>query len=137
MVGDVAVAPVASVTITESVWLPIKRFLVFQLYDAVVPVTVCVETRVPSIESLKVFELPEAPVTDMPTLTVPLTVAPLAGLVIVAAMFDTVTFTLAVAVRPAPSTAVTVMVCAPFDTRVVSHASEVGCGLLAGVDGTT
>ena len=109
----------------------------FQENDAVVVATVCVDTTVPSIESLKVFELPEAPVTDIPTDTVPLTVVPLAGLVMAADIFDTVTFTLAVAVRPAPSTAVTVMVWGPLLTRVVSQGSDVGCGLLAGVDGTT
>ena len=56
------------------------------------------------------FELPEALVTDMPTVTVPLTVAPAAGLVIAAVMFETVTLTLADATWPAPSVPVTVMV---------------------------
>ena len=83
-------------------------------YAAVVVVTVWVETSPPSTNSLNVFELPEAPVTDMLTVTVPLTVEPAVGLVMAALMpptpLETVTGRMAVAVRFAPSTPVTVIV---------------------------
>ena len=87
-VGDVAVAPVASVTLTARVWLPLRRFLVFQPNDAVVVATVWVFTTAPSTRNLKVLDVPEAPVTLALTVTVALTTALLAGLVIDADMVD-------------------------------------------------
>src|SRR2546427_6515433 len=75
--------------------------------------------------------VPLAPVSDMPTATVPLTVAPAAGLVKAAVsgglvpppLLLTVTPRVAVAVRPAPSRTVRPSVCAPSATLVVFHAN--------------
>ena len=46
--GDVTVRPVASVTVTESVWEPLRTLLVVHAYEAVVVATVWVETSPPS-----------------------------------------------------------------------------------------
>ena len=49
----------------------------------------------------------------------------------------TVTLTLSDVTWPAPSVPVTVVVCAPLETRVVSQGIEVGCGEDAGAVATT
>jgi hypothetical protein len=77
----VAVLPPESVTRRVSVCVPLATVVVFQAYEAVVPVTVCVETVVPSTMSVKVLVLPAGAFVDIPTVVVPLTVAPSAGLV--------------------------------------------------------
>src|SRR5436309_15798247 len=80
-----------------------------------------------------VFEAPEAPPTSMPTVTVPLTVAPLAGLMKRAVSggggvvpFATVTLSDAEPVLPAASRALTVRVLIPSGVRREFHASVVG-----------
>src|SRR5207249_3050517 len=129
----VAVRPAASLALSASVWLPLARALVFQANEAVVPVTVWVEARVPSMVRRNVFEAPEAPPTSMPTVTVPLTVAPLAGLVKRAVSGGggvvpcaTVTLSDAEPVLPAASRALTVRVLIPSDVRRESQSSVIG-----------
>src|SRR5215831_2768711 len=80
-----AVRPAPSVTIRLSVWLPFGTPVVFQLAVAVAPLTLWLEIVVllSSFSTNDVGE-PCALVADIPTVTVPLTVAPLAGLVIAA-----------------------------------------------------
>ena len=46
--ADVTVRPVASVTVTASVWEPLRMLLVVHEYEAVVVATVWVETSPPS-----------------------------------------------------------------------------------------
>ena len=129
----VTVRPAASLALSASVWLPLARALVFQANEAVVPATVWVEARVPSMVRRNVFEAPEAPPTSMPTVTVPLTVAPLAGLVKRAVSggggvvpFATVTLSDAEPVLPAASRALTVRVSIPSDVRRESQSSVIG-----------
>ena len=81
--------------------------------------------------SVNVIGVPLAPVSDMPMVTVPVTVAPAAGLVNEAPSGDptppplllTVTPLVVVAVRPAPSRTVSPSVCGPSATVVVVHAN--------------
>ena len=129
----VAVRPAASLALSASVWLPLARALVFQANEAVVPVTVWVEARVPSMVRRNVFEAPEAPPTSMPTVTVPLTVAPLAGLMKRAVSggggvvpFATVTLSDAEPVLPAASRALTVRVLIPSGVRREFQSSVIG-----------
>src|SRR5437870_4076144 len=104
----VAVRPPASLALSASVWPPLPRPFVFHANDAVVAATVWVNAGVPSIVRRNVLDEPEAPLTAMPTVTLPLTVAPLAGLVKLAVSggggvppFATVTLSDAVPVLPA------------------------------------
>ena len=60
---------------------PSGTLLEFQLNDAVVAVPEIVKTWLPSTVSVNTIGVPVAPVSDMPTVTLPLTVAPSAGLV--------------------------------------------------------
>src|SRR5688572_22508195 len=84
-IAVVAVRPAPSVTARFRVWLPPLTPDVFQLNVAVDPLTVWVESVAPlSSFSTKVFGEPCALVAAMFTVTVPLTVAPLAGLVMAA-----------------------------------------------------
>lgn len=68
----------------------------------------------PSTESVNVFDVPHAAVVDMPTVWLPLTVAPSAGYVIDAVKpavgFETLTLRVAVAVALAASVTVSVRV---------------------------
>src|SRR5712664_3139346 len=76
----------------------------------------------------------------MPTVIVPLTVAPAAGLVIEAdsgvGPFCTTIAALLLPVLPVASRALTVSVCDPLATCVVSHGIEIGPVLLVVVDAT-
>jgi hypothetical protein len=65
---------------------------VSQLNAAVVAVPAAVNTCVPSTVSVNVIGVPLAPVSLMPTLTTPLTVAPAAGLVNAAVSVGAVPF---------------------------------------------
>ena len=65
-----------------SVWAPLGTLLEFQPNDAVVAVPEVENTGAPpSTDSVKLIGEPLAPVADIPTVTMPLTVAPSAGLV--------------------------------------------------------
>src|SRR5438067_4155350 len=77
----VAVRPAPSLTVRLSVWEPSLAVVVLHEYVAVVAGPDVVETCVPSRRSVKLIGVPLAPVSDMPTPTVPLTVAPSAGFV--------------------------------------------------------
>src|SRR5688572_8952337 len=79
----VAVRP-ALVTVRESGWLPLATAVVFQEAVAVEPVTLWLEIVVPPLWSRNVVGEPSTLLADMLTVTVPLTVAPLAGLVMAA-----------------------------------------------------
>src|SRR5688572_17235114 len=79
----VAVRP-ALVTVRESGWLPLATVVVFQEAVAVEPVTLWLEIVVPPLWSRNVVGEPSTLLADMLTVTVPLTVAPLAGLVMAA-----------------------------------------------------
>src|SRR5436190_296792 len=74
-------APALSCTVRFSVCGPSGTLLEFQLNDAVVAVPEIVKTWLPSTVSVNTIGVPVAPVSDMPTVTLPLTVAPSAGLV--------------------------------------------------------
>src|SRR2546425_4878088 len=129
----VTVRPAASLALSASVWLPLARALVFQANEAVVPATVWVEARVPSMVRRNVFEAPEAPPTSMPTVTVPLTVAPLAGLMKRAVSggggvvpFAAVTLSDAEPLLPAASRALTVRVLIPSGVKREFQSSVIG-----------
>ena len=77
----VAVWPAPSRTLRPSVCGPSATLFEFQLNDAVVAVPEIVKTWLPSTVSVNTIGVPVAPVSDMPTVTLPLTVAPSAGLV--------------------------------------------------------
>src|SRR5436309_2738799 len=77
----VAVRPAPSRTIRFRVCGPLPTLALFQVYEAAVAVPVAVKTWVESTSSVNVIGVPLAPVSDMPTVTVPPTVAPSAGLV--------------------------------------------------------
>ena len=65
-----------------SVWAPSGTLLEFQPNDAVVAVPEVEKTGAPpSTDSVKLIGVPLAFVADIPTVTMPLTVAPSAGLV--------------------------------------------------------
>src|SRR5207253_1150592 len=123
----VAVRPAPSVTLRFSEWAPLATALVSQPYVAVAPaLTLWVESVV-ALSSWRTnwvgepWALPAA----MLTVTVPLTVARLAGLVIDAVSAGggaTVTDTAAVAVRPAPSVTLRFSVWPPVATALVSQA---------------
>ena len=70
------------VTLTVRVCLPVLVCFVFQLVDALVPLTVCVLNTVLSSINVKVFDPPSVPVTLALIDTVPLTVDPAVGFVI-------------------------------------------------------
>jgi len=77
-----AVRPAPSWTMRLSVWAPVDTLLEFQPNDAVVAAPEVVKTgEPPSTDSVKVIGVPLAPVADIPTVAIPLTVAPSAGLV--------------------------------------------------------
>src|SRR5688500_3772770 len=76
----VAVRPTLSVTVSPSVCAPLATPAVFHAYVAVVALTVCRETSVPSTVSTNVTAPVGLP-ADIRTVVVPLTVAPAAGAV--------------------------------------------------------
>jgi hypothetical protein len=103
----------------------------------VLPPTVCVETTRPSTESWNVRDVPVDPATAMPTLVVPLTVAPAAGLVKDAVIvvgdglgeatpLRVVIVTEAAPVFAAESVTVATSVCAPSATTFVSYGIDTG-----------
>jgi hypothetical protein len=140
----VARPPEVSVTVRPSVCEPLPTATVFQANDAVVPLTVCVETVVPSTVSANVREVAVDPLTDMPTVLVPLTVAPAAGLVNAAVSvgvgvgvgvgdgagavmpFRVVMVTVVAPVLPAESVTLAVSDCEPSATIFVSYAIDTG-----------
>src|SRR5439155_17442717 len=77
----VALPPAESITVSFSVCEALDSLIVSSAYEAVVPLTVCVEVTVPSTASWNVFDTAVEPLTDIPTVVVPVTVAPEAGLV--------------------------------------------------------
>src|SRR5437660_62384 len=105
----VAVRPAPSVTPRFSVWVPAATPLVFHAYVALEPPLTLWVDSVVALSSLRTNWVgdPWALPAVMLTVTVPLTLAPLAGLVIDAVsaggVADTVTETLALAVRPVES----------------------------------
>src|SRR3989442_302198 len=140
--GIVAVAlpPAESRTVSDSVCGALVSLVVSSAYEAVVPLTVCEETTVPSTASWNVFETAVEPLTDIPTVlpsshitahAVFLTVVPPVGCVMKTlsvpvvgggvTVFDTVTLCVAVPVPPAGSVAVAVSVCAPLAIVFVSQ----------------
>jgi hypothetical protein len=126
----VAVSPALSVTVKDSVCEPLEYCHVFHEYNAVLPVTVCVETVLPSILSVN-FKGAVPPDDAMRTVVVSVTVAPSAGDVNEAVSdagggggvevpLPTFTGRVAVAVWPFIVTA-SVSVCAPPGVLVLSH----------------
>jgi len=105
----VAVRPAPSRTVSVKACGPLAAPAVFQLKLALVAAPDVVYACVPSMASVNVIGVPLAPVSDMPMATVPVTVAPAAGLVNEAPSGDptppplllTVTPRVVVAVRPA------------------------------------
>src|SRR5256886_9213805 len=123
----VAVRPAPSRTVRPSVCGPSATLLEFQLNDAVVAVPEVVNTWLPSTVRVNTIGVPLAPDSLMPTVTVPPTVAPSAGLVNeVVYGFDTLTTRGALPVAPEESRALAVTVVEPLLTFVVSHAIEIG-----------
>jgi hypothetical protein len=112
--------------------------LVFHAYDAVLPLTVCVETTAPSTESWKVREAAVEPATHMPTFVVPLTVPPAAGLLKDAVSvvgvgvggalipFRVTTLTLVEPELPAASRPTATSDCVPSATIFVSYGIDTG-----------
>jgi hypothetical protein len=124
----VAVRPAPSRTVRPSVCAPSATVVVFHANVAVVAVPAAVKTCAPSTVSVKVIGVPDAPVSLMPTLTVPLTVALAAGLVNAAVSVDVVPFfttkaRVPVPTCPAESRTVAVSVCGPSATLLLSQAS--------------
>ena len=100
----VAVRPTPSRTRRLSVWLPAATGVVSQKNEAKASPPTIEETSLPSMLSLKVIGVLNAPLAAMSIFVEPLTVAPAAGLLNEA--FNgavTVTVRLAVAVAPVPS----------------------------------
>src|SRR5438477_1257773 len=128
----VAVWPAPSRTVRPSVCGPSGTLLEFQLNDALVAVPGVFEVLkiwTPSTVSVNTIGVPEAPVSDMPTVTLPLTVAPSAGLVNEATScrpLATLTTRGVLPVWPAESRALAMTVVEPSTTFVVSHAIEIG-----------
>src|SRR3989442_2794088 len=77
----VAVRPAPSRTVSPSVCEPAAYPAVFQLKVAVVAAPETVNAWAPSIVSVNAIGVPLAPLSDIPTLTVPLTGEPSPGLV--------------------------------------------------------
>jgi len=136
VIDALAVRPAESTTVSASVWLPLPTVVVFQRYDAVVAATVCVDTDVPSTASWYEID-PEVPPAAIPTFTLPLTLAPLAGLVKLADSggggagagappFATVRFMDAEPELPVASRAVAVSVCGPSGVCCESQLSVIG-----------
>src|SRR5947207_4723221 len=128
----VAVRPAPSCTVRASVCGPSPTDVVFQLNDALVAEPELAKTRVPSTVSVKAIGVPLAPLADMPTVTVPVTVAPSAGAVNEAASgggavpppaFCTLNARVVLPELPDASRTVATSVCVPLATRVESHAS--------------
>ena len=131
----VARPPAESCTVSVSVCGPSATLVVLHTYDVVLPLTVFVETTVPSTASWNVFETAVEPVTDIPTVVLPLTVAPEAGLVNVAVStgvgdvvmpFFTVTLTVEPPVLFDESFTVATSGCVPSTTIFVSKGIETG-----------
>src|SRR6266404_2033907 len=127
-----AVRPAPSCTVRPSVCAPSATEVVFQANDAVVAEPDVPKTCPPSTVSVKAMGVPRAPVSDMPTLTVPLTVAPSAGAVNEAVSgagpppppaFCTLNARVVLPELPAASRTVATSVCVPLATRVESHGS--------------
>src|SRR5438132_12256783 len=127
----VVVRPAPSLTVRPSVWEPSLAVVVLHEYVAVVAGPDVVETCVPSRRSVKLIGVPLAPVSDIPTLTVPLTVAPSAGLVneaprgggVPPPAFWTLNVRVAVPLLALASRTAAVSVCGPLATRVESQGS--------------
>src|SRR2546429_32965 len=123
----VAVRPAPSRTVRPSVCGPSATLVEFQSNDAVVAVPEVVKTWAPSTVRVNTIGVPLAPDSLMPTVTVPVTVAPSAGLVNEAVYgFDTLTTRDALPVAPEASRTLAVTVVEPLLTFVVSHGIEIG-----------
>jgi len=124
--------PLESVTDSERVREPLPTLVVFQAYEAVVPATVWVETTVPSTDSWNVRDAAVEPLTAMPTVTMPLTIAPAGGFVKDAVMdggapaLFTFTVIVALPVLPVASRTVAVSGWLPLATVRVSYGIEMG-----------
>ena len=119
-------------SLSASVCGPSPTDVVFQLNDALVAEPELAKTRVPSTVSVKAIGVPLAPRADMPTVTVPVTVAPSAGAVNEAASgggavpppaFCTLNARVVLPELADASRTVATSVCVPLATRVESHAS--------------
>src|SRR5439155_16315981 len=123
----VAVRPLPSCTVSCSWCDPAGTPDVSQLNDAVlaVPEVEKIGVAPPSSRSVQVM-VPVPPVSLIPTGTVPPTVAPSVGVVIVAVSGGgaTLTVRIAVAVRPAPSCTVNCNWCDPATTPDVSQLND-------------
>src|SRR5882724_12638433 len=126
----VAVRPAPSRTVRPRVCGPLGTLLAFQLNDAVAAVPEVVKTCVPSTVSVKTIGVPLAPVSDIPTVTLPNTVAPSAGLVNDATSGGgppaMTTVRLALPVLFVESRTLTVAVCVPPEAPVLFHGIEIG-----------
>src|SRR5881398_2221110 len=114
-----------------SVWAPSGTLLEFQPNDAVVAVPEVEKTGAPpSTDSVKLIGVPLALVADIPTVTMPLTVAPSAGLVNEACNCPgppwVTTVRLALPVLLIESRTLTVAVCVPPVAPVLFHGIEIG-----------
>src|SRR5256885_14872015 len=129
----VAVRPPPSCTVSVSVWAPGARPEVSQLNEAVGPVFEVekIDAAPPSSRSVQLM-VPVPLLSLIPTVTVPPTVAPSVGLVIVAVSDGccTVTRRVAVVELPEPSCTVAVSVCGPSAT--VAAVSQLKVNVPAG-----
>jgi len=113
---------------TEMVWAPFDTAAVFQGMEVGESAQACCATCLPSTFTVQVG-IPCAPPGQAITQFVPLTVSPDLGAVIATVRGGpllTTTLTLALAVRPAASVSVTVIVWAPFENAFVFQGMEVG-----------
>ena len=126
----IAVRPAPSWTVRFSVCAPLGMLLEFQPNDAVVAAPELEKIGAPpSTESVKLIGVPLAPFAAIPTVTMPLTVAPSAGLVneavsVAGPCVTTVRFALPVLFTA--SRTLTVAVCVPPEAPAVFHGIEIG-----------
>src|SRR2546421_6264083 len=122
--------PLPSCTVSVSVWEPGATLDVFHVNDAVGPVFEVekIGGEPPSSCSVQLI-VPVPLVSDMPTVTMPLTVAPSTGVVIDAVSFagpGTTSVRLALPVLFTESRTLTVAVCVPPDAPLLLQGIEIG-----------
>src|SRR5207237_1203963 len=133
----VALPPAVSVTVSDSVCETLLSLVVSSAYEALLPLTVCVDTTAPSTASENVREADEVapPVVAIPTVVVPPSVAPEAGLVNAAVRtgvgdvripFFTLTLVVPVPMLLDESLTVATSGCVPSTTILVSYGIDTG-----------
>src|SRR5438552_15208334 len=126
----VAVCPPPSCTVSVSVWAPVATLDVSHVNEAVGPVFEVEKIGVGPPSSCSVQLIVPVPlVSDMPTVTMPLTVAPSTGVLIDAVNFagpGTTIVRLALPVLFPESRTLTVAVCGPPDAPLLLQGIDIG-----------